>query len=318
MTPDPTRRRFLTVMAASSGGQIPLAFTSQANARPLPAAGQSKRVVVIGAGLSGLVAAFELLQAGHGVTILEARMRPGGRIHTIRDPFADGLYAEAGAMEFGDGYSQLLRYVKLFELATTEVSLDPSTYFAGGQRYVADPVNEPAWSLRLTPGERKLGRAGLAEKYLTLSARRPLEDSRISASALEYDGATLDDLFRRNGLTPGAVSLPHLNIDANDYDHVSALQNLALQSFYAESKHWFVLEGGNDRLPRAFAQRLGEENTLWDRCRCHSRPHTWVPFPSWRGSEPVPGGSGSCIVTIPFSVLRGVQLDRRHLAGSGC
>ena len=61
------------------------------------AVGKPKKVVVVGAGIAGLTAGFELMQAGHEVIILEARMRPGGRVYTIRDPFADGLYAEAGA-----------------------------------------------------------------------------------------------------------------------------------------------------------------------------------------------------------------------------
>jgi len=47
--------------------------------------------------ISRSVGGFELTQVGHDVTVLEARTRPGGRVHTLRDPFADGLYAEAGA-----------------------------------------------------------------------------------------------------------------------------------------------------------------------------------------------------------------------------
>ncbi len=56
-----------------------------------------KKVLILGAGLAGMVAAQELLKAGHDVTILEASLRPGGRVHTLREPFSDGLYAEAGA-----------------------------------------------------------------------------------------------------------------------------------------------------------------------------------------------------------------------------
>ncbi len=56
-----------------------------------------KSVVILGAGLAGLSAAYQLSHAGHDVTILEARTRAGGRVHTLREPFADDLHAEAGA-----------------------------------------------------------------------------------------------------------------------------------------------------------------------------------------------------------------------------
>jgi monoamine oxidase len=42
-------------------------------------------VVVVGAGAAGLAAAGELTRSGHRVLVLEARGRPGGRIHTLHD-----------------------------------------------------------------------------------------------------------------------------------------------------------------------------------------------------------------------------------------
>jgi monoamine oxidase len=59
--------------------------------------GPAKKIIVIGAGLAGLSAGFELTQAGHDVTILEAQTRPGGRACSIRQGFSDNLYAEVGA-----------------------------------------------------------------------------------------------------------------------------------------------------------------------------------------------------------------------------
>jgi heterodisulfide reductase subunit A-like polyferredoxin len=51
-------------------------------------AGQPKRIVVVGTGIAGLTAAYELMKQGHDVQLLEARMRPGGRVYTLRDSFA--------------------------------------------------------------------------------------------------------------------------------------------------------------------------------------------------------------------------------------
>jgi monoamine oxidase len=78
--------------------------------------GPAKKVLVLGAGMAGLVAAYELTQLGHDVTVLEARTRPGGRVHTLREPFSDGLYAEEGAARIPDNHELTLKYVKQFDL----------------------------------------------------------------------------------------------------------------------------------------------------------------------------------------------------------
>ena len=55
-----------------------------------------RHVVILGAGMSGLVAAYELLKLGNTVEIIEASDGAGGRVHTHH--FKDGSYAELGAM----------------------------------------------------------------------------------------------------------------------------------------------------------------------------------------------------------------------------
>ena len=78
--------------------------------------GPAKKVLILGAGMAGLVAAYELSKSGHDVTVLEARTRPGGRVHTLREPFSDGLFAEEGAARIPENHDLTLKYVKEFAL----------------------------------------------------------------------------------------------------------------------------------------------------------------------------------------------------------
>lgn len=101
--------------------------------------GTPKKVLILGAGLAGLSAAYELTQAGHDVTILEARMRPGGRVQTLREPFSDGLYAEAGAARIPSDHEWTMKYVKLFELPLEPMYPAQFSFLdfsAGGRREV--------------------------------------------------------------------------------------------------------------------------------------------------------------------------------------
>ncbi|MEO3807738.1 FAD-dependent oxidoreductase [Sphaerisporangium sp. B11E5] len=81
--------------------------------RGLPRTRSPKRVLVVGAGIAGLVAATLLKRAGHRVTVIEANgNRVGGRIKTFTTGFADPLqYAEAGAMRIPDFHPLTLALV---------------------------------------------------------------------------------------------------------------------------------------------------------------------------------------------------------------
>lgn len=108
-----TRRQFIKRSAVAAAG-LTLARSNAIGGIIVRPAGQ--KILIIGAGMAGLVAGYELSQLGHDVTILEARNRPGGRVQTLREPFSDGLYAEAGAARIPTNHELTLKYVKLFDV----------------------------------------------------------------------------------------------------------------------------------------------------------------------------------------------------------
>jgi monoamine oxidase len=94
-SPTWTRRSFLNAVGRAGGAaavyetmvalgmiRVPAAF---AGPPQVPSdRGKGQRVVILGAGIAGLTAAYELSKAGYEVIILEAKSRAGGRSYTVR------------------------------------------------------------------------------------------------------------------------------------------------------------------------------------------------------------------------------------------
>src|SRR6476661_5547010 len=90
--------------------------------------GSGRSVVILGAGIAGLISAYELQRAGYRVTILEARERIGGRSWTIRGgdriaqngrpdqlaTFDQGLYFNAGPARIPSSHRLILNYARRF------------------------------------------------------------------------------------------------------------------------------------------------------------------------------------------------------------
>ncbi|MFC9860145.1 MULTISPECIES: flavin monoamine oxidase family protein [unclassified Streptomyces] len=86
------------------------------------------RVAVIGAGVAGLVAAYELQHRGYDVVVYERASRPGGRVRTHH--FWDDTHAELGAMRIPDNHHCVLQYVQEFGLRVRPfINSNPDAYY---------------------------------------------------------------------------------------------------------------------------------------------------------------------------------------------
>jgi len=131
-----------------------------------------KTICVIGGGIAGLTAAYELSSKGYKVQLLEASPRLGGRMCTHQ--FDKSTYGELGAMRIPRNHECVRHYIQQFKLDTREfVSLnsDAYLYLRGRRERIEDFMNLQAlFNLRppRPPGHSCVGRSPLnsAEQFI--------------------------------------------------------------------------------------------------------------------------------------------------------
>jgi monoamine oxidase len=224
------------------------------------------KVIVVGAGLAGLAAAYELVDRGHDVTVLEAQNRPGGRVLTLRSPFADGLRAEAGAMDFPDSARFAKHYVKVLGLTTTTPKPDALSVplYLRGRRFVLGGKQRAEWPFDVTPEERKMDAFGLDQKYLAPATAElgDVSDPDWDIQRFKrYDQVTLADLMKSQGASDEAVELLAAAMNVGyGWRTGSALHRMVsdFRPFDLGGGKMHFVDGGTDMLPRAFARSLRE------------------------------------------------------------
>jgi monoamine oxidase len=130
------RREFLSVGLTAMTGSFLAPRVGLAQVLP-----QRRKVIIIGGGLSGLVAAYELGKLNFDVTILEAQSRAGGRVLTLRNFDEAGLYAEAGAARVPHDHDLTHKYITEFAIPLDEF------YPTNGKftRVVGERVERVGW-----------------------------------------------------------------------------------------------------------------------------------------------------------------------------
>ncbi len=221
-----------------------------------------KKVIIVGAGLAGLSTAYELTKTGHDVVLLEARMQPGGRVRTKRSAFAENFYVEEGAGRFPKSHNLTMRFIEEFGLETTPFypqSGNLVTYVGKTHLYnsYAEQRNMAKVQLPFTTVERQSGEGGLFEKYVrpTLNQLGDITNRDwLSSDLRALDQLSWTEFLRKQGMSDAAIRFFNVGaININDGHEISALW--LLRDMLSGGKK-YKIKGGNDQLPRAFANRL--------------------------------------------------------------
>lgn len=267
-------------MTATPISQSPLFLV-----QPHPRSGEPRDVVVIGAGLAGLATAYELARSGHRVTVVEAQRRVGGRVHTIRDVVAGGLYAEAGAVFIPEAHVLTMTYAHdVFHLPLVPLSPSASLslYYLRGTRITQPNAAGTKWPVTLRPDEQ--GGIEVLWRAYIMPALAKIGDPRSPGwpgpELAPYDNVTFRAFLAAQGASPGALDilrLGYFDLWGEGFDSYSALMLLRdLGLAFAPPPHLalpfvhhhhvaadgttkkatgqaYSLAGGNWHLPRAFA-----------------------------------------------------------------
>lgn len=286
---------------------------------PLAPGRPAKKVVILGAGLSGLAAGYELSRAGHDVTILEARMHPGGRVQTLREPFSDGLHADTGASTLPASHRRVWGYMESFGLESEpwvdeKVATLGFVYHLRGQRLL--PGQAPKPPLGFSDEERKLGLAGMYQKYflsLIPELGDPTSPDWPPPSLARYDGMSLAELMRERGASPDAVEMIglrfYLDLPAEGIEGTSALYMLRDEALTPSTDEIFRIKGGMDLLPRAFGARLSDRIIYGARVVRIERRPDGVEVVFERGGTTERLAAERLLCTLPFTVLRRIEVD---------
>jgi monoamine oxidase len=297
-----TRRQLIRAGAGAAAG-IGLAATFGGCRGPDASARGT--VVVVGAGLAGLTAAYELERLGRRAVVLEASGRVGGRVRTIRAPFG-GQHAEAGGEFVDTGHSALLAYAKRFGLSLDDVRDD----YGGTESLVIEGSSRTTYEDFATPAaNREVNRFYAALEALAepldpadQAARGAELDSRTPAGLMDELGISgagrflLDKAFRDDyGIEPERLSLLFV---AAGYRATIEQPDFGIEAYR--------IRGGADQLPRALARASGASVRLRDAVSSVESSESGVRISTERGARV---DAEHCVLAASLPSLRRVRFS---------
>lgn len=310
-----------------------------------PGSLKKTKIGIIGGGLAGMSAAFELRKLGCNITIFDAlEHRIGGRVYTYYFDKDKKLYSELGAMRIPISHETTWHYIDLFRLNTYPfIQNNPNSFvYVNNTRVRNHPENikEKLYpKYNLSRWERETPWTQLYDYALNFHIKNlnPYIRSEFLSILPKYNpkyNTLLNISIRQNfemlGLTPDAINLIS-SVDSFTGSLMDISYNEVLQENYpANFSYMYHISGGNVNLPLAFFNSLNsKEPTEYDIIpkndlgtvswkmgtwvtgiyKCESENQVFIKYKNKNFSESILEPFDYVVCAIPFSTLSSVDID---------
>jgi len=262
-----------------------------------------------------LAVAHALTEHGCEVRVLEATQRAGGRISTIRAPFVDGQYVEAGASHVLNDPALLALCQKMglqLEQWTPQRGLARVT-LRGSERSVRPADAPDPKRVPLSAEEEQLGDQGRMHRYFA-EAETFDPTAPLPKSLWHLDELSGSALLRQRGASPGFVSAMDGMLGLGDagLEGMSALGMLhEWASILREIKLGGNgrIVGGCEQLPAAIARKLGARVWYGAELRSVQQRERSVELVFRRAGEDQRITADHAVLAIPPPLLRKLAIS---------
>ena len=343
-----TRRQLLALVGRTAGAGVmygamsSLGFAAESTYRGPPkleGAPKGTSVLVLGAGIAGMVAAYELRAAGYKVKVLEYNDRAGGRCWTLRGgdvytelggatqkcEFDKGLYLNPGPWRIPYNHHGILDYCHRFGVALEPfVQVNYNAYLHSTDAFGGKPRRyreiQADFEGHIAELLRKATDSASLDTALTKDDVERLRAALIDWGGLDRQGRYRKSFFsgRHRGFAsePGGTFAP--DMEFGEPDTISDLlksglwRNLRVGAEYDYQSTIFQPVGGMDRIAEAFRQRVGtliQYNAKVVEIRQDDRGVTVSYVDRVKGGATRSMRADYCVCTIPLSILSQVPMN---------
>ena len=213
------------------------------------------KVIVVGAGLSGLAAAFRLREQGHEVTVLEAGGNAGGRCQHIR---RDGFLIDTGPEISARSYERYIALVKNAGLENDMVDTSPVAAFVRGGNPIdidaSKPLSAAFTSLLSWPAKIRMAWGAFALRKLISQAHSYKLVDLANEEDPTMSAATLSRKYMGEEASRYLVDAVLRPLGGRRFEELSPL--LLIGALASWTEPMFTLRGGLYRVPEAAAKLL--------------------------------------------------------------